>query len=507
MALGREDFAISDASTMMKSRIDGMPLKMIGTHLARHPISLFAKASTGIKTPKDLAGKSVAMAPVGAPRSLLPPFLKMNGVDPAKVEMRFMAPGALMAAFLEDKTDALVSYLVPWKALLASRDFEEGKNLVIFRWMDYGFENLAGAGFIVSEETLAKRRDVVTRFVPPLYEGVRQAMQRQRRGSRARAQALPGAESSGGPQYLRGLPRPPAFGRGQEEQARMALPREVGVDPERLVRPRRDQEEAADRRVLHQRVPGLASADGSGAGPMPDPIIALRDLGKTFTLDGQPLAALSGVSLDVYPEEFVSIVGRSGCGKTTLVNIVAGLLPASAGEVRVEGQAVTGPMESIGMVFQSPVLLPWRSVLDNVLLPVEIMGLPREPALRTARDLLELAGLVGFERAYPHALSGGMQQRVAICRALVVDPPILIMDEPFGALDAMTREEMGFELLRIWHERRKTVVFVTHSISEAVFLSDRVVVMTQRPGRIAEVLTHRSAAPADHGRARPAALR
>jgi NitT/TauT family transport system ATP-binding protein len=221
---------------------------------------------------------------------------------------------------------------------------------------------------------------------------------------------------------------------------------------------------------------------------MPDPIIALRDLGKTFTLDGQPLAALAGVSLDVYPEEFVSIVGRSGCGKTTLVNIVAGLLTASAGEVRVQGQAVTGPMESIGMVFQSPVLLPWRSVLDNVLLPVEIMGLPREPALRTARDLLELAGLVGFERAYPHALSGGMQQRVAICRALVVDPPILIMDEPFGALDAMTREEMGFELLRIWHERRKTVVFVTHSISEAVFLSDRVVVMTQRPGRIAEVL-------------------
>ena len=127
MALGREDFAISDASTMMKSRIDGMPLKMIGTHLARHPISLFAKASTGIKTPKDLAGKSVAMAPVGAPRSLLPPFLKMNGVDPAKVEMRFMAPGALMAAFLEDKTDALVSYLVPWKALLASRDFERGR--------------------------------------------------------------------------------------------------------------------------------------------------------------------------------------------------------------------------------------------------------------------------------------------------------------------------------------------------------------------------------------------
>src|SRR5438128_4342358 len=140
---------------------------------------------------------------------------------------------------------------------------------------------------------------------------------------------------------------------------------------------------------------------------MPDPIIELRDLSKIFTLDGQPLVALSRVSLDVYHEEFVSIVGRSGCGKSTLVNIIAGLLTASAGEIRVQGHAVTAPMESIGMVFQSPVLLPWRSVLDNVLLPVEILGLPREPALRAARDLLALAGLVAFERAYPHTLSGG----------------------------------------------------------------------------------------------------
>ncbi len=149
---------------------------------------------------------------------------------------------------------------------------------------------------------------------------------------------------------------------------------------------------------------------------------------------------------------------------------------------------VTEPPESIGMVFQSPLLLPWRSVLENVLLPVQILRLPREPALRTARELLVLAGLEGFEEAYPRALSGGMQQRVAICRALVFDPPVLIMDEPFGALDAMTREEMGAELLRIWQDRRKTVLFVTHSISEAVFLSDRVVVMTPRPGRISEVI-------------------
>jgi NitT/TauT family transport system substrate-binding protein len=182
VALGREDFAISDASTMMKSRLDGMPLKMVGTHLAQHPVSLFAKAEKGIRSPKDLAGKSVAMAPVGAIRSLLPPFLKTNGVDPAKVEIKFMAPGALFAAFLEDKTDSLASYLVPWKALLESKGYEEGKNLLILRWMDYGFRNLAGAGFIVSEETLAKRRDLVRRFVPPIYEGVRYALEHHAEG-------------------------------------------------------------------------------------------------------------------------------------------------------------------------------------------------------------------------------------------------------------------------------------------------------------------------------------
>lgn len=177
VALGREDFAISDASTMMKSRIDGMPLRMIGTHLAQHPVSLFAKANKGIRSPKDLAGKSVAMAPVGSPRSLLPAFLKVNGVDPAKVEIQFLAPGALLAGFLEDKSDAFVSYLVPWKALLESRGYEDGKNLVIMRWMDHGFHNLAGAGFIVSEETLAKRREMIRRFVPPVYQGVRYALE------------------------------------------------------------------------------------------------------------------------------------------------------------------------------------------------------------------------------------------------------------------------------------------------------------------------------------------
>jgi len=182
VALGREDFGIADASTMMKSRIDGMPLKMIGTHLAQHPVSIFAKAEKGIRSPLDLVGKSVGMGATAAARSLFPAFMKANGVDPAKVEMKFMASGALLAAFLENKADALVSYLVPWQALLEARGYEEGKNLVIMRWMDHGFRNLAGAGFIVSEETLAKRRDLVRRFIPPIYQGVRYALENQAEG-------------------------------------------------------------------------------------------------------------------------------------------------------------------------------------------------------------------------------------------------------------------------------------------------------------------------------------
>lgn len=221
---------------------------------------------------------------------------------------------------------------------------------------------------------------------------------------------------------------------------------------------------------------------------MDAPIIRARNLCKTFTLNGEALQAIAGISLDIYPREFVSIVGRSGCGKSTLVNIIAGLLVPSSGSVAVQDRVVTEPQGGIGMVFQSPVLLPWRTVLDNVLLPVEILGIPRASAVKKARDLLALTGLKEFEQAYPRALSGGMEQRVAICRALVFDPPILIMDEPFGALDAMTREEMGTELLGIWERRRKTILFVTHSISEAVFLSDRVVVMTPRPGCIREEL-------------------
>jgi NitT/TauT family transport system ATP-binding protein len=200
------------------------------------------------------------------------------------------------------------------------------------------------------------------------------------------------------------------------------------------------------------------------------------------------VAALASVDLEVHPNEFVSLVGRSGCGKSTLLRILAGLVPASGGTVEIGGRAVTGPRRDVGLMFQRPALMPWRSVIENVLLPAEILGLDRRAARRDAADLLELVGLAGFERQRPWELSGGMQQRVALCRALLHEPDVLLMDEPFAALDALTREELSLELQRIWSERRTTIVFVTHGIAEAVVLSDRVAVMTPRPGRIARVV-------------------
>jgi NitT/TauT family transport system ATP-binding protein len=218
-------------------------------------------------------------------------------------------------------------------------------------------------------------------------------------------------------------------------------------------------------------------------------MISLAAVSKTFrSRHGDAVQALEDVTLEVRDEEFVSLVGPSGCGKSTLLRLVGGLTAPSAGVVRVRGIEVREPFPDAGIVFQSAVLLPWRTVLDNVLFSIEMLGHRREVYRDRALALIELAGLAGAERRYPWELSGGMQQRVAICRALVHDPGLLLMDEPFGALDAMTREEMGFELLRIWEERRKTILFVTHSIPEAILLSDRVVVMTPRPGRLARVL-------------------
>ena len=213
------------------------------------------------------------------------------------------------------------------------------------------------------------------------------------------------------------------------------------------------------------------------------PLLSIRNVKKTFkTRDGE-LEALGDVSFDVYPGEFVSIVGPSGCGKTTILKIVAGLIAKSAGEIQVDEKQFD-PTREVGFVFQTASLLHWRSVQENVLLPIEILRLDKTSMTAKAQALLELVGLEDFSDSYPNELSGGMQQRVSIARALIHDPKLLLMDEPFGALDAITRERMNLELLRIWTGSRKTILFVTHDINEALFLSDRVIVLSARPSKM-----------------------
>jgi NitT/TauT family transport system ATP-binding protein len=204
--------------------------------------------------------------------------------------------------------------------------------------------------------------------------------------------------------------------------------------------------------------------------------------------DGADVVALRDISLAIADHEFVALVGASGCGKSTMLRLVGGLIPPTSGSITIDGATVTEPRQDTGIVFQAPTLLPWATILDNVLFPLKIMRQVRPDSRDKAHRLLEMVGLDGFERKYPHELSGGMQQRAAICRALIHDPDILLMDEPFGALDALTREEMSLELLQIWSEQPKTIVFVTHSITEAVLLADRVVVMSPRPGQIVELI-------------------
>jgi NitT/TauT family transport system ATP-binding protein len=216
--------------------------------------------------------------------------------------------------------------------------------------------------------------------------------------------------------------------------------------------------------------------------------ISLDNLSKTFRRGKLETHAIDSISLTIAPGEFVAIVGPSGCGKSTLMRLIAGLLPPSDGDVRVGERSVSGPETNVGIVFQKPILLDWRNVLQNVLLQTEMRNISGPDIVQRARTLLAAVGLEDFEDRFPYELSGGMQQRAAIVRALIHDPPLLLMDEPFGALDALTREQMRIDLEELWLARQKTVVFITHSIDEAVLLADRVVVMSPRPGTIERIV-------------------
>lgn len=217
---------------------------------------------------------------------------------------------------------------------------------------------------------------------------------------------------------------------------------------------------------------------------MSEAAVDIKNLTKVFVKSGKSIVALKDVNLTVNKGEFVSIIGPSGCGKSTLLNIISGLLKPTSGEVYVEGEKVNGPCPKVGYMFQSDLLLPWRTAIANVELGLEIRGVKKEIRKKIAEDIIKRVGLSGFEKHYPHELSGGMRQRIALARTLVINPSVLLMDEPFGALDAQTRILLGNEVLRIWREYRKTIIFVTHDLSEAISLAQRVLVMSKRPGTI-----------------------
>ncbi|EKF39986.1 ABC transporter ATP-binding protein [Nitratireductor indicus] len=216
--------------------------------------------------------------------------------------------------------------------------------------------------------------------------------------------------------------------------------------------------------------------------------LEFQNVSKSYQTATGPIEALRDFDLTIGEGEFISIVGPSGCGKSTLLSMASGLAFPTQGKISVKGEPVSEPVTDLGIVFQTDVLLDWRTILDNILIQPEMRGLDRNAYRPRALDLLKMVGLEGFEKKYPYELSGGMRQRVSICRALIHEPPLLLMDEPFGALDALTREQMVMELHQIWLETRKSVIFITHDIQEAVLLADRVIVMTPRPGRIAEII-------------------
>jgi NitT/TauT family transport system ATP-binding protein len=232
-----------------------------------------------------------------------------------------------------------------------------------------------------------------------------------------------------------------------------------------------------------------------------DPYIRFEHVEKTYPSARGPILALKDIDLGIEAGDFVSVLGPSGCGKSTLMKCLAALEPITGGSITIGGAPVTAPPDNLGIVFQRDVLLDWRTILDNVLVTAELRGLDKRAHRARAMELLALFGLKDYADRYPWELSGGMRQRASICRALLVDPALLLMDEPFGALDAMTRDELNIELRRMWQETRKTVVFITHSITEAVYLSQRIVVMSRNPGRIVEVFD------VDLPKHRPLALR
>ncbi len=472
---GRADIGLADSAVVIAAVSRGGKIKVVGMVFDKTPLNIWSRKEAPITKPKDLEGKTIGAPPGDGQRQVFPAFAKLHGIDQAKVTWVNVEPAAKIPALAEKRVDSVADYTTG----LPFYEKAMGKgNAVMMPWAEHGFEGpaqgaarlprgllhgLAGrhGGPQVGARDLqeARARDRPVHHRAQHEDGVRADEDGSLREERYR---LDGGEED-----------VPVGGPGQHLHGRAGQGRVQGRLHQRVP----DEDRAAEEHAL-----GVAAAPA---------FIGLDRIGMTYEAASGPVEALRDISFAVERGELVALVGPSGCGKSTLLRIIAGLRPATAGSVFVAGRTVTRPIAAVGMVFQAPVLLRWRSILDNVLLPAELAGLDARQYRERAGQLLRLVGLAGFEDKLPRELSGGMQQRASLCRALLLDPPLLLMDEPFGALDAMTRDEMNLELLRVWGEGaardRKTIVFVTHSIPEAVFLADRVVVMTPRPGRVARV--------------------
>jgi NitT/TauT family transport system ATP-binding protein len=481
VAANSATFGYVDVPTMIRAATKGAPVKAVGVALQLSPMSVMGLAEKNIKTPKDIIGKTVAMTPGDSMSQIWPLFLKKTGLQEGQYKVVSGDGQTKLNAVINGQADLLLGYVMDQNIKIQDAT---KKPVTVIRFADYGI-TMVSSGLIAHKDTLANKADLVRRFMRATtraFEETEKNPEGQRQGrparhARRRHQAHDAALPLGRHQG------PETVARVDERHQRVARPagaiRRPGPCCARQGGRLGDERVPASMTAVVNNIVALERGARTRADAAP--------VHKTYRTREGDIETLKPLDFDIRAGEFVSVVGPSGCGKSTLMKMVAGLLPISGGALEVSGQAVRGPQTDVGIVFQSALLLPWRRVLDNILLQAEIRGLPMAAARKRAQALIEMAGLQGFEQKYPWQLSGGMQQRVAILRALLHDPSVLLMDEPFGALDAMTRERMNLELQRIWMNSRKTVLLITHSIPEAIFLSDCVFVMSERPGRIVQV--------------------
>jgi ABC-type nitrate/sulfonate/bicarbonate transport system ATPase subunit/ABC-type nitrate/sulfonate/bicarbonate transport system substrate-binding protein len=458
----QDDIGLADYMFMSVGVAKGMKLKGIFGEVQDGAWAIVSRADSPIKKPEDLIGRSVATT--ADHKAMLDLLLAINKIPADKVKIQVTGAATRNTVFVNGQVDSFISVLIGSPLDLVVRA-QQGKDKPVYfmPFADFGIAPM-GQGLLAHERVIAEKPEMLRRFVRASAKALNEIVKPDKTEeavdvAHAAARHQEYASSSFGldeRQGLGGVGRHP----GQDRATR-----ETDPHPEPLYQ-----------RIRANEVMPTARARNE--------VIGLENVSLFYPSKNAEVHALDGISLAAADREFVALLGPSGCGKSTLLKLIAGLIPQSSGVIRINGTRISGPTPSIGIVFQSPLLMAWRTVLQNVLLQIEIRNLRVANYRGAAHELIRLVGLEGFEDALPHQLSGGMQQRVGLCRALIHDPDLLIMDEPFGALDAMTRELMNAELQRIWIERQKTVLFITHSISEAVFLADRVLVMSPRPGRI-----------------------